>query len=82
MAFRCIGNGKGGKVTPWQPYYYSYPPIINMLGMSPFITELNEGRIDIDDFSEKVKDKDCKQSSINLRRIRLEGLIHEDTKRN
>lgn len=55
--------GKGGKVLLPRPYYYSYPPIIEMAGMVPVYTDLVEGRIDIEDFKKKVKD--CKAVLIN-----------------
>ena len=55
--------GKGGKVLLPRPYYYSYPPIIEMAGMVPVYTDLVEGRIDLEDFKNKVKD--CKAVLIN-----------------
>ncbi len=55
--------GKGGKVLLPRPYYYSYPPIIEMAGMQPVYTDLVKGRIDLDDFKKKVKG--CKAVLIN-----------------
>ena len=55
--------GKGGKVLLPRPYYYSYPPIVEMAGMMPVYTDLVEGRIDIDDFKKKLKG--CKAVLIN-----------------
>lgn len=55
--------GKGGKVLVPRPYYYSYPPIIEMANMEPVYTDLNKGRIDIEDFKKKVKG--CKAVLIN-----------------
>ncbi len=55
--------GKGGKVLLPRPYYYSYPPIIEMAGMVPVYTDLVQGRIDIEDFKKKVKG--CKAVLIN-----------------
>ncbi len=47
--------GKGQKVLLPRPYYYSYPPIIEMAGMVPVYTDLVDGRIDLDDFKKKIK---------------------------
>lgn len=55
--------GKGQKVLLPRPYYYSYPPIIEMAGMVPVYTDLVKGRIDIEDFKKKVKG--CKAVLIN-----------------
>ncbi len=55
--------GKGQKVLVPRPYYYSYPPIIEMAGMEPVYTDLNKGRIDIEDFKKKIKG--CKAVLIN-----------------
>ena len=55
--------GKGGKVLLPRPYYYSYPPIVEMAGMVPVYTDLREGRIDIDDFKKKIGG--CKAVLIN-----------------
>jgi len=55
--------GKGGKVLLPRPYYYSYPPIIEMANMEPVYTDLIKGRIDIEDFKKKVKG--CKAVLIN-----------------
>ncbi|HPW64593.1 MAG TPA: aminotransferase class I/II-fold pyridoxal phosphate-dependent enzyme, partial [Candidatus Omnitrophota bacterium] len=46
--------GKGEKVLLPRPYYYSYPPIIEMAGMVPVYTDMVEGRIDLEDFRKKV----------------------------
>ncbi len=55
--------GKGGKVLLPRPYYYSYPPIVEMAGMVVVYTDLVNGRIDFDDFREKVKG--CRAVLIN-----------------
>ncbi len=55
--------GKGQKVLLPRPYYYSYPPVIEMAGMVPVYTDLVEGRIDMDDFKDKVRG--CKAVLIN-----------------
>ncbi|OGW79285.1 MAG: hypothetical protein A2Z83_09035 [Omnitrophica bacterium GWA2_52_8] len=55
--------GKGGKVLLPRPYYYSYPPIVEMAGMVPVYTDLVKGRIDIEDFKKKAGG--CKAVLIN-----------------
>ncbi len=57
------GWGKGEKVLLPRPYYYSYPPIIELAGMVPVYTDLIDGRIDISDFKKKVKG--CRAVLIN-----------------
>lgn len=61
LIFRCWG--KGQKVLLPRPYYYSYLPIVEMAGMKPVFTDLVKGRIDLDDFRQKVKG--CKAVLIN-----------------
>jgi len=61
LIFRCWG--KGQKVLLPRPYYYSYLPIIQMAGMVPVFTDLVDGRIDIKDFTKKVRK--CKAVLIN-----------------
>jgi len=56
------GFGKGKVLLP-RPYYYSYPPVVEMASMTPVYTDLVEGRIDIEDFKKKIKD--CKAVLIN-----------------
>jgi aspartate aminotransferase len=46
--------GKGGKVLLPRPYYYSYPPLVEMAGMTPVYTDLVKGRLDIEDFRKKI----------------------------
>ncbi|MFC1808768.1 pyridoxal phosphate-dependent aminotransferase [Candidatus Omnitrophota bacterium] len=60
LIFRSLGKGK---VLVSRPYYYSYPPLIELAGMEPVYTDLIEGQIDIDDFRKKIKD--CKAILIN-----------------
>lgn len=55
--------GKGEKVLLPRPYYYSYPPIIELAGMVPVYTDLVDGRIDIGDFKKKIKG--CRAVLIN-----------------
>ncbi len=51
LIFRALGKGK---VLLPRPYYYSYPPLIQLAGMDIVYTDLKEGRIDLDDFTKKV----------------------------
>jgi len=60
LIFRSWGKGK---VLVTRPYYYSYPPIIELAGMEPVYTDLVDGRIDMEDFKKKVKG--CKAVLIN-----------------
>jgi len=60
LIFRSLGEGK---VLLPRPYYYSYPPIIELAGMQPVYTDLVDGRIDIDDFRKKIID--CRAVLIN-----------------
>ena len=60
LIFRSLGKGK---VLLPRPYYYSYPPIIELAGMEPVYTDLVEGRIDVDDFRKKIKG--CRAILIN-----------------
>ncbi len=55
--------GKGGKVLLPRPYYYSYPPIVEMANMVPVYTDLVKGRIDLEDFKKKIVG--CKAVLIN-----------------
>jgi len=60
LIFRAIGSGK---VLLPRPYYYSYPNIVRFSGMEPVFTDLENGRINLEDFKEKVTD--CKVVLIN-----------------
>lgn len=60
LIFRAMDNGK---VLLPKPYYYSYPEFLKYADMEPVYTELEQGRINIDDFQEKVQD--CKAVLIN-----------------
>ena len=60
LIFRNWGSGK---VLVPRPYYYSYPPIIELAGMEPVYTDLVKGRINLDDFKKKVKG--CRAVMIN-----------------
>ena len=60
LIFRAMENGK---VLIPKPYYYSYPYILKRAGMEPVFTELKKGRIDINDFKQKIGD--CEAVLIN-----------------
>ncbi len=60
LIFRSWGKGK---VLVPRPYYYSYPPLIKLAGMEPVYTDLVDGRIDIDDFRQKIQG--CRAVLIN-----------------
>ncbi len=60
LIFRVLGKGK---VLLPRPYYYSYPPLVELAGMEAVYTDLKEGRMDINDFRNKIKD--CKAVLIN-----------------
>lgn len=53
----------GAKVLLPKPYYYSYPYNVEFAHMEPEFYKLAEGKIDLDDFSKKVKD--CRAVIIN-----------------
>lgn len=66
LVFRVIakeGDPNKNKVLMAQPYYYSYPHIVQFAGLEPVYTQTKQGHIDIDDFTEKVQD--CKAVIIN-----------------
>ena len=62
LTFRTIGK-PGDKVLVHKPYYYSYPEIIKAAGLEPVYTETIEGKIDFQDFENKIRD--CKAFLIN-----------------
>ncbi|OGG74321.1 hypothetical protein A3A37_02365 [Candidatus Kaiserbacteria bacterium RIFCSPLOWO2_01_FULL_52_36] len=56
LVFRAIHEMHGPvKVLVCRPYYYSYPPVIELVGLRIVYTDLKEGRIDLDDFKKKVR---------------------------
>ncbi|MEK7612896.1 MAG: pyridoxal phosphate-dependent aminotransferase [Patescibacteria group bacterium] len=56
LAFRAIYELHGNVgVLVCRPYYYSYPPIIELAGLTPVYTDLIEGKIDLQDFEKKVR---------------------------
>ena len=62
LAFRAIGK-PGDKILLHKPYYYSYVPLIKANNLVPVFTETIEGKIDFNDFDEKIRD--CKAVLIN-----------------
>ncbi len=44
------------KVLVCRPYYYSYPELIRLAGLTPVYTDLIDGHIDLTDFKKKIKD--------------------------
>ena len=66
LTLRVISNyemSQPKKVLMTKPYYYSYPRLVEFAGMEPVYLKTNQGRIDMDDFREKVKD--CRAVLIN-----------------
>ncbi len=66
LTLRVISNYKmtqPKKVLMTKPFYYSYPRLVEFAGMEPVFIKTNLGRIDMDDFREKVKD--CRAVLIN-----------------
>lgn len=53
----------GGKVLLPRPYYYSYPPLVELAGLVPVYTDLVNGRLDLEDFKKKVRG--CRAVLIN-----------------
>lgn len=62
LTFRAVCN-PGDKVLVHKPYYYSYVPLIKWNSLEPVFTETAAGKIDINDFEEKIRD--CKAVLIN-----------------
>ncbi|MBS3136205.1 pyridoxal phosphate-dependent aminotransferase [Candidatus Woesearchaeota archaeon] len=60
LLFRVLPRGN---LLLGKPYYYSYVPIIKAGGLNPVCTELEEGRINMEDFESKVRE--CKAVLIN-----------------
>lgn len=65
LTLRAIANmnKNKAKVLLPKPYYYSYPPLVELAGLTPVYTELIDGKIDFDDFDKKVRE--CKAVIIN-----------------
>ncbi len=60
LFYRC---GRKGNVLLTRPYYYSYPHVVKFSGFGTVYTDLVGGRIDFEDFEEKVRK--CKVAVIN-----------------
>lgn len=56
LGLRVLGmRHPGKKVLLTKPYYYSYPHIIRLAGLTPVFTNLtSDGRIDLEDFRRKL----------------------------
>ena len=67
LTLRVLANNgdktKENKILMLKPYYYSYPYIAKFTGMEPVFTESIDGKINFEDFREKVAD--CKAVIIN-----------------
>jgi len=66
ITLRVISNyemSQPKKVLMTKPFYYSYPRLVEFSGMEPLYIKTHKGRIDMDDFREKVKD--CRAVLIN-----------------
>jgi len=55
LAFRAICKPKD-KILLHVPYYYSYKPLVEMNHFAPSFVKTHKGKIDVDDFEEKVHD--------------------------
>lgn len=55
LAFRAICKPKD-KVLLHVPYYYSYKPLLEMNNFVPSFVQTRKGKIDMDEFEEKVHD--------------------------
>lgn len=56
LFFRALYQKYGSvRILVCRPFYYSYVPIITLAGHTPVYTDLQDGRIDLDDFRKKVK---------------------------
>lgn len=55
LALRSIRRPHGKILIP-VPYYYTYPHLIKLNGMTPVFTKTSAGKIDLEDFNDKVRD--------------------------
>lgn len=56
LTFRAIHEMHGRcKVLLFRPYYYSYPPIVELAGLTPVYSDLVAGKINLADFRKKVR---------------------------
>lgn len=57
LVFRAIYQLHGPvKILVGRPYYYSYSHLIELAGLEPVYTELEDGHINLADFKQKFKD--------------------------
>jgi aspartate aminotransferase len=59
LTLRHIAERGGKRILIPRPYYYSYPGLVQLAGMEPVFTDLVRGKIDLDDFEEKIHDCDA-----------------------
>ncbi|MFC1768497.1 pyridoxal phosphate-dependent aminotransferase [Nanoarchaeota archaeon] len=62
LTLRALGK-PGDKILLHSPYYYSYPPLVELNHLKPVFTETVAGKIDFDDFEKKIQG--CKAVLIN-----------------
>ncbi len=56
LVFRAIHKMHGPVgVLLCRPYYYSYPPVVELAGLRPVYTDLREGKINLRDFEKKLR---------------------------
>jgi aspartate aminotransferase len=66
LIFRAFYQQYGKvKILLCRPYYYSYLPMVELAGLEPIFLNLKEGKIDLDDFKNKIKIKGVKAVLIN-----------------
>jgi len=53
LVFRAIAKPKDNIILH-TPYYYSYKPLVEMNNFTPLYVETHQGKIDVDDFEDKV----------------------------
>lgn len=56
LALRALNLRGAKKVLLPRPYYYSYPHLLKFSGMEAVYTDTKDGKLDIKDVEEKVKD--------------------------
>lgn len=56
LVLRAIYQKHGPvKILVCRPYYYSYPPLVSLAGHTPIYTDLQDGKINLKDFAQKIK---------------------------
>ncbi len=58
LTIRYIAQKGGKRILIPRPYYFAYPKLVLLSGMTPVFTDLVDGYIDIDDFKKKLKQCD------------------------